>query len=311
MALLYRSSDLVRWSYVQPLCVGDSDSAGQVWECPDFFPLGDRHCLLVSIQPEFLHTYYFLGTYADHTFTPASQGLTDFGPYFYAAQTQLDDQGRRLMWGWVKEGRSAEAQQAAGWAGVMSLPRLLSLRPDGLPGMAPAPELRVLRGRHHRFTDIHLTPSSSDVLGDVKGDCLEILVVAEFGPGGAGRFGLKVRCSPDGEEQTLITYDRAAGRLAVDRDRSSLSPEVSRGVQEGPFELDDDECLRLRVFLDRSVVEVFANDHACLTDRIYPTRTDSLGLDLFAYGGSAMLNTVDIWEMEAIWPTSDRAKGEG
>ena len=309
-ALLYRSRDLVRWSYVHPLCVGDSEGARQMWECPDFFPLDDRYCLLVSGQPEFLHTYCFLGAYADHTFTPETQGLTDFGLYFYAAQTLLDDLGRRIVWGWIKEGRSGEAQQAAGWAGVMSLPRLLSLRSDGLLGMTPAPELEALRGRHHRFTNVHLTPTSSDVLGDVKGDCLEILIVAEFGPGGAGRFGLKVRCSPDGEEQTLIIYDREVGCLAVDRERSSLDPEVSRGVQEGPLELDDDECLRLRVFLDRSVIEIFANDRACLTDRIYPARADSLGLDLFSHGGSVMLNTVDIWEMGAIWPSSDRAKEE-
>jgi beta-fructofuranosidase len=305
-ALLYRSPDLVHWEYLNPILVGDEDQAGPIWtgtmwECPDFFPLGDKHALVVSAHASrSLYTAYFVGTYADHRFPPKVLRKLDFGDtLFYAPQTFLDDKGRRIMFGWIKEGRSDEAQRAAGWAGVMSLPRVLSLRPDGLLGVEPALEVEVLRGEHYRLTGIVLTPASSGALEDVRGACLEI--VAAFEPGDAKQVGVKVRCSPDGAEQTCIVYDRLARRLVLNRERSSLSPEVDRGVHEGPLDLASGERLKLHVFLDRSVVEIFANGRACLTSRIYPSLPDSLGVHLFAHGGSANLTSLDVWEMGSIW----------
>jgi beta-fructofuranosidase len=266
-----------------------------MWECPDLFSLGNWYVLLFGAQPEFRYTYYFLGRYADHRFTPEILGKVDYGRYFYAAQTLLDDKGRRIMWGWLKEGRSDEAVQAAGWAGVMSLPRIMTLRPDGRLGVEPAPELRALRGQHHRLTDIELTPTSSRTLEDLQGDCLEMAV--EFEVGDAAEFGLQVRCSPDGAEGTRIVYGCAAGRLAVDREQSSLSPGVDRDWQEGLLDLSPDGELRLHVYLDCSVVEVYADGHFCLTSRVYPSRTDSLGVGLFAHGGTVKVRSLDAWQI--------------
>ena len=72
-----------------------------------------------------------------------------------------DAQGRRLIWGWVWEGRDEPAQLAAGWAGVMSLPRVLTLLPDGMVGFAPAPELEALRERHWSWRDLQLTSAAA------------------------------------------------------------------------------------------------------------------------------------------------------
>ncbi len=292
-ALLYRSNDLLRWEYVHPLCIGNEET-GEMWECPDFFALGDRHVLIVSPIP-LRKAIYFIGTYANHKFTPEIQGTVDWGGHFYAPQSFWDDQRRRILFGWLWEGRSSEACQAAGWAGVMSLPRVLSLRPDGTLGQEPAPELQVLRGRHWQFEDIELSPASSDVLHDVQGDSLEIL--AEFEPGDAAAFGIRVRCSPDGAEQTLIACDRPTRRLTMNRERSSLDIAAHRGACSAPLELTPGATLSLRIFVDRSVVEVFANGWICLTGRIYPTRADSLGVGLFARDGSVKLKSLDIWEM--------------
>ena len=199
------------------------------------------------------------------------------------------------MWGWLWEGRSIAQQQAAGWAGVMSLPRLLRLRPDGLLAITPVPEVAVLRGTQYRYSDMTLTPTSSHVLPDVQGDCLEILATFELGD--ASTCGIKVRCAPNSAEETLIVYDRATRRLSLDQSRSSLNPAVQQQVYAGPDELADEEPLKLHIFLDRSVVEIFANDRTCLTGRIYPTRADSLGVDLFADDGTVKLTSMDIWKM--------------
>ena len=87
-----------------------------------------------------------------------------------------------------------------------------------------------------------------------------------------------------------------------DRRRASLDLETTKSVDGGEFELADREPLRLRVFVDRSIIEIFANGKACLTQRVYPTRSDSNGVAVFAEGGSATLKTADIWQLEPIWP---------
>jgi len=281
-ALLYHSTDLRAWDYLHPFCIGDKQETGEMWECPDFFPLGDQYVLLVSVNNA---TRYFIGDYVDHRFTPRTSGLTDVGGHFYAAKSFADAEGQRLLWGWIWdwEGRSDDAQRAAGWAGVMSLPRQLTVRADNTLGYVPASQLIALRGAHHR----HFVP----------GDSLEMHVSFTLGP---ATVGLAVRRAPDGDEETLITYHVAQGILTIDRTHASLDPEIIGGITSAPLALAEGDVLDLRIFLDHSVIEVFANDRLCLTTRVYPTRADSQGISLLDGSGTA-LRTLDIWEMESIW----------
>lgn len=313
--LLYRSPNLIDWEYVHPLYVGNRNRTdpvwtGSMWECPSFFPLDGRSVLLVSIYDEsgFRHGGYkealhyavaFVGEYTASTFTPQTQGILDDGGYLYAPQTLLDSDGNRLLWGWLWEGRSDEAQYAAGWAGVMSLPRVLSISSDKRVVMEPAPELKLLRGTHKRKMEMSIEPTTPLVLEEIQGDCLEIL--AELVPDEATEVGIMVRCAPDGTEQTLIGYDRLHGHLLIDRQKSSMSEDVERDRRGGPLLLASNEPLLLHIFLDRSVIEVFANHCLCMSSRIYPSRADSLGIGLYARGGSATLKALDAWEMKSIW----------
>jgi sucrose-6-phosphate hydrolase SacC (GH32 family) len=164
--------------------------------------------------------------------------------------------------------------------------------------MAPAPEIAALRGKLQRFEGLPIVPSSFSLLENARGDSLEIQ--AEFEPGASEAVGLTVRSAPGGKEQTSITYNRTAGQLLVERERSSLSPDVERGTQGGALALAEDETLKLQVFLDASVIEIFANGRACLTSRVYPSRSDSLGIGVFARGHNATLKALSIWEMRPI-----------
>jgi len=302
-ALLYRSEDLRRWTYVQPLCVGEAEATGTMWECPNFLALSGRHVLIVSPYGKVL---YFIGTYAGDRFVAEERGLLDLGDPYYATNCLLDDRGRRVVWAWIREARAEGAQRAAGWSGVMSLPRILSLDAGGRLRQEPVAELQVLRRRHWQFRGIALGADSAAAVPGVAGDSLEIL--AEFEPTDAGRFGLGLRCSPDDAEQTAILYDSAARMLLAERERSSLSPDVDRAPHGGSFDLQAGDPLRLHVFLDRSVVEAFANGQACLTTRIYPARDDSVGLRLFASGGPASVRSLDVWELAPIWPEATRTR---
>ena len=277
-----------------------------MWECPDFFPLGNKNVLVVSIfdesrfregaYKESLHyAVAFVGDYTQHTFTPMTQSIIDYGGYYYAPQTMLDPKRRRLQFGWLWEGRSDEAQWTAGWSGVMSLPRVLSLSTDNMLTFEPASELKQLRGNHWQVKDFSVSPTSFTQLREMQGDCLEIQV--EFMLDEAMEVGIGVRCAPDGVEQTFIRYDRLYGMLLIDRQRSSLSEEVERDIRSGPLALAADESLFLHIFLDCSVIEVFANYRLCLSSRVYPSRKDSLGIGFFASGGKARIKALDVWEM--------------
>jgi beta-fructofuranosidase len=304
-ALLFRSHDLRTWEYLHPLASGDKDRmvplwTGTVWECPDFFHLGDQYVLIISAWDEGTthHPVYMIGQYRDHRFTAEREGFVDLGSSFYAPQSMFDEQGRRIMFGWLREGRSREAQRAAGWSGAMSLPRVLSVSSGGDLGMVPAPELEMLRGQRYQWSDITVRPASVGVLADIRGAQLEI--IAEWEPGDATTLGFNVRCSPDGAEKTVIAYNVAEQQLFVDRTRSSLSDEVKRDVQGGRLILAEGEPLKLHIFLDGSVIEVFANGRACLAERVYPARADSLGIDVFTQGGSATIGRLDVWELQSI-----------
>jgi beta-fructofuranosidase len=226
------------------------------------------------------------------------QGVVDDGGYFYAPQSFTDDLGRRIMFGWLWEGRDESAQRASGWAGVMSLPRVLSPRSGGALGVQPAPELRSLR-RGHTCLENAVIRSTSTTQVALRGAALEI--EAEFLPGQAEQLGLKVLCAPDGSEQTRICFDPHSGWLSIDREHSSLDPAVHRETHGTRLELADGENLSLRIFVDHSVIEVYANCRACLTSRVYPTRRDSVGVEMFAIGAPAQLQKLDVWEMSSIY----------
>ena len=125
------------------------------------------------------------------------------------------------------------------------------------------------------------------------GRAMELEVV--IGPGDAGEVGRRVLRSPGEEGQTTD-----ASRASLRTDVTPCSPEV------GPLYLEDGESVRLRAFMDRSIVEVFANDRQCLTLRAYPTRPDSTGVSAFPYGGDARLVSLTAYRMASVWPEFER-----
>ena len=100
-------------------------------------------------------------------------------------------------------------------------------------------------------------------------------------PTQATRFGLKLRCSPGGQEETVVTYDTRRQHFIVDFDRASLDPNLVYGGnprdttsatrrQVVPFALQPNQPLHVDCFIDRSVIEIFVNSRICITQRVYP-----------------------------------------
>ena len=127
----------------------------------------------------------------------------------------------------------------------------------------------------------------------MAGDSCELALEIEVGT--AQRCGLKVRASSDGEEETLLYYDADKKELVFDSTRSGR--EGRKVVERAPFALKPGEPLKLRVFVDKSVVEIFANDRQAIGRRVYPARPDSLGVVLFALGGPARVTALTAWNL--------------
>jgi beta-fructofuranosidase len=144
-------------------------------------------------------------------------------------------------------------------------------------------------------------------LSGFQGDCLEI--EAELSFDAPTVCELIIRASPDRAEFTSITYHSAEEILTVDGSRSSLDPNVDHPTISGPLSPDDQGVVRFRVFLDRSVLEVFAADRTCMTQRLYPTREDSLGVSFLVRKGSAIVHRLCAWRMAAVWPNK-RPQGQ-
>ncbi|MCA9107372.1 MAG: GH32 C-terminal domain-containing protein, partial [Planctomycetales bacterium] len=314
---LFRGPELTQLEYVGPFLPEDRWSLpGEDVSCPDFFPLGDKH-VLVCISH--MHgARYFIGDWKNGAFHPEQHGRMNWpGGSFFAPESLVDEQGRRIVWAWCLDNRPDLMRKENGWSGVMSLPRVLSLDERQRMRVEPVPELEQLRLGETVLEGL-VPGDSTRVVDGIEGDCLEIDI--EFPARLARPVALELRRSPDGSEVTRVIFDPERAELRIDFSRSSLdqairyrswclvpSPDPDEAarlvsVQTAPLELDPDEPLRLRVFLDRSMLEVFANERLAMTQRIWPTRNDSLGIAVTNEGAPFELTRFRVWEMAASNP---------
>ncbi|MFC7069413.1 GH32 C-terminal domain-containing protein [Halobaculum lipolyticum] len=310
-ALLYRGETLDEWEYVGVFHAGEGPRGAPVWECPELltFDGGDSRLLHVSDDDR---VAYYLGDAdlgdseapagsddAAPAFEVRESGLLDHGDY-YAPQSLWDDEhDRYLTWGWLVEGRDASAQWDAGWSGTMSVPRVVDTDDDGRLRQRPAPELTDLREADATSADVRL--DDEERLLDARGASIDVEATLHLGD--ANEVGLTVLESPAGSERTVIRFD--GDTVTVDRSESGGDERANRAPRGMPVG-DEGEPLDevdLRVFVDGSTLELFANERHCLSTRVYPTRDDADRVSAFAVGGSGEVE-VDVWRMAGTWPTS-------
>jgi len=210
---------------------------------------------------------------------------------YFAPEALVDGHGRQIMWAWLLDNPAGEKEK--GWSGVYGLPRSLWLGEDGTLRLQPVNELEILRCHEKSWSNVALADGETKALEGVAGDSCELGI--DIDVGASQHCGLKVRASADGKEETLLYYDTDKQELVFDSTR--IGSEGRKVAEHAPFALKPGEPLKLRVFVDKSVVEVFANDRQAISRRVYPVRNDSVGVSLFARGGRVRFNTVKAWEM--------------
>ncbi len=282
------------WTYVGDLMANAVPGAAidEDVSCADFFKLGNKQMLLCISHK--LGCRYYFGEWKNEQFHPTfHEKMSWVDNSFFAPRSLEDDKGRRIMWNWIFDKPGFGVRTDGGWSGTMGLPRVLSLSKEGTLDINPPKEIEALRYNGASRSNLEVKDGELNLAG-LGGSSLEIDL--EMSAKNAKQFGIKVCCSPDGAEQTLVYYDAADGKIKIDTTHSSLNDEP-KTVEGGPLKLRSGEPLKLRVFVDKSVVEVFANGRQAVMRRIYPSRRDSLGIRLFSVGGSVVVPKIQFWEM--------------
>ena len=263
VVLLYKSKDLHSWEFMHVLAGRTEDpelgfephNPWEVWECPELFELDGKHVLIFSTQGK---AYWQSGVLDPHTmqFHAERAGILDYGSY-YAPKTQLDKSGSRIVWGWIQESRPLEQYKSAGWAGLMSLPRVLALDANGRLMSSIAPEVHTLRGREQSLT----------VTGDEENNQRQIGAMRIEGC--CGELQCSVRRTADKFSLILSGSDaNSTPWLALKYD-SQRPTEISIDARPIPLELNDQEDFKLELYIDGSVIEAFVNDKVAYTKRFY------------------------------------------
>ena len=183
--LLYTSANLLDWEYVGVLFEGKE--YGSVIECPDLFALGDRYVLMFSNTAT--HSAEFIvGCFDGRSFTPVTFHKPEAGPYFYAPQTFLDPSGRRILIGWLYNWKKA-LDKGAEYAGALTIPREVTLSPDGTLRIFPVSEAEGLLTQEDEAVEIKsqkitmhpaaLNPSDSPQPLEYQGDIQSVDILRD------------------------------------------------------------------------------------------------------------------------------------
>ncbi|ERM94735.1 hypothetical protein AMTR_s00011p00252750 [Amborella trichopoda] len=352
ISLVYKTSDFVNYKLVEGVLHAVPGTG--MWECVDFYPVsltenvgldtsvngpGVKHVLKASLDDN-KHDYYAIGVYDEATETwlpddPVNDvgiGLRyDYGK-FYASKTFYDQvKQRRILWGWIGETDSEQADIQKGWASLQTIPRVVTYDTKSGTNLVqwPIEEVESLRTSNVSLDNIKVDPGSV-VHVDINGAQLDVNAVFEVskeaiknteadvlyncstsggaaGRGVLGPFGLLVLAEESLSEQTAVYFYIAKGVdgnlqtfFCHDETRSSKATDLVERVYGSTVPVLSGEKLSVRILVDHSIVESFAQGgRTCITSRVYPTRA-IYGPRLFLFNNastSVTVTSLNIWQM--------------
>ncbi len=306
---LLKSKDLRTWTHVGDFLRNDLPDVafGEDISCPNFFPLGNKWMLLCISHH--LGCRYYLGDWdaQREQFVPQTHGrmnwrrehqslfgMRSWRADYFAPESLLTPDGRRVMWAWLATlGRTDGKMDNRT---IQSLPRELSLAEDGKLRIKPLRELETLRRDPVILNDITISEPAKDVLLDaapagrkiatLDGDAIELRITIARAQAERKLFGF-----------TLFADGKGGGLPILFRPETGA---LRLGTTEAPFALADlspGADIELRIFIDKYLVEVFANDQqALLTEHAeYRGKPD---IHAFSVGVPLTLKQVAIWKLK-------------
>ena len=291
--LLYESDEGMDWRFVTILDRSYNEY-GKMWECPDFFALNGKQVLLVSPQDmsqvglEFHNgngTVCCIGAYDIETrrFERQRVQAIDYGIDFYAPQTLLTGDGRRVMIAWMQNWDTAVAYPAGTkWFGQMTLPRELRVQ-DGRLIQNPIRELEALRGRRVAYENVPVGEESN--LKGIYGRMLDMTITLR--PQQSKPYELfRLKFAKGSQHYSDLVYDPRSSTLRISRTHSGCTRDFVH--ERECFVRDRGGELKLRLILDRFSAEVFVNDgEQALSMTLYTPMTAN-GISFESRGAALM-----------------------
>jgi len=313
-SLIFKSDDLVNFSFMGELFVSDFVNypfLGLQWELPVFLPLKDEHgnptnkwFYAISPHPVSLsdvEVYYWIGEFNPTTarFIPdhANPKVLDYGDGAFTGPSGFVDQktGRSILFT-IAQGIGANSwhQYYSGWAHSAGMPVELWYNSETASlNFKPVEELSNARSETLLDISDKSFAEANTLLSSVKGDLLEVIL--EVDPKEATSFVINFRQSTT--EVTTLTYNALEQKLIYNSVRSS---ERVIGFQRiAPVTLDNGNIL-IHIVLDRSLVEIYANNQASITSRIYPVNSESMGISVSS-SGNAHIIKFEVYRMGSIY----------
>lgn len=286
--------DGFEWNFKKVL-ISNNNRFGKMWECPDFFELDGKWVLLTSPQdmmPEGFEyhngngTLCLIGEYDEETdtFTEQKNQSIDYGIDFYAPQTVLTHDGRRVMIGWMQNWDACNLRlPEEPWFGQMSLPRELFIK-NGRLYQRPVRELDKMRC--NKVVHENISFSGTINLDGIQGRRIDMEL--RLRPGDKKWLYQKfaVRFAQNSQYQTSLSFRPYESILKVDRKFSGSRRAIVH--QRRSLVDSSNGNLNLRIILDRFSVEVFVNDGEQVMTATMYTDQDADGISFFADGNVNM-----------------------
>ena len=299
--LLFKSKDLRNWVFINVTAVGRNGEMGQVWESPNFVHIGQDDVLMISpkgIKPQgkaFLNknqSGWFVGKldYDTGKFKQKGAfGLFDKGFDFYAPSVIKTPDNRVVMIGMLGMEGSSLPEKSEGWTGMMSIPREMKIVNNRVV-TTPVSEIKSLRDSGVIYKNQTLNGDRD--FSNIKGDVYELNVDADLT--NAKTFSIHLRSSAS--QETVLSYDKDTKVLKLNRDKSGSG---LKGEREAHLNLENNNLLKLRIFVDKSSIEIFANDgQVVMSSRIYPDKS-AQGIK-FVSNGQVKLNNLEFYKLKSI-----------
>lgn len=294
-----KNADLTDWEYKGILFTYPKHKLRNL-EVPELRPLGDKWILMASSDAPRDRVYYFVGDFDldSLTFKADSEGILDYSGHYYAQETILNDSGELFVMAWVPgwdrpwlpyEREEDATNFPRPWNGCFAIPRHLSLNKEGVLIQRPVDSMKELRMEQqtlgYRELRSYNSTTAVDVLEEIRGNQLELQLEMELGA--ASFCGLNLLCDENGESGLSITW--SGDMINID------------GVKVPMPGWTPDDPLKLQVFIDKQVVEVFINDGRYTVSRLLKeSHIKGDRIALTRLGGHAALTSLKAWKLKTI-----------
>jgi sucrose-6-phosphate hydrolase SacC (GH32 family) len=284
------NAELVSWEYVGILYEGDG-STGTMWECPNFFPIDGKWALFYGGNSL---GWYEVGTYNGTTFNSEKRGLLDAGPDSYATQWFVDSTGRNLAITWMGNWATSKwPSRVNGWAGAQSVMRELFIREDGGLGS------RLIKEVSHLATGRATSLGQTNVHGTIivgTSNTARLQASVDLATTNAPAFTIQIFSSS--AESVSLVYTMANQSLVLDTTQAGYG---EAGTWTATIAKPSNNILALDILIDRSSLEIFAQDGTVMTATVFPRYQESENIKIVSHGGKTVFNSIVLTTLGSAW----------